>query len=196
MPCAVALLILIIHNVPDGVIKSQRNVHGSSRKAWSEDIMWIDKYIMMFGGVIQHISVSKDRAGEVVEGYTSTCGIVPALIRGNPLSCTDMVCASRTFLRIKKDSAELPPSAYAGIYTLGSCGTLTITATGDTTIAWSSDVDVTCIFIKGGPGGNSYGYDPPSRSDGGLSTPLDTLDGKPRLISYINICYTLPASVL
>jgi hypothetical protein len=151
--------------------------------------------IMMPASIILLSDVSITGTLGLAEGYTSTRGIVPVLIRGDPLKCTDMVCASRTFLRIDKDGDESSISDYAGTYPLGSSATLTIIATDDTTIAWTSDVDINCIFMKGGPGGNSYGYDPPARSDSGLSTPLDTANGKPKGISHINICYTPPASV-
>jgi len=126
-------------------------------------------------------------------GYTSSRGIVPLLIKGNLLTCTDMICAQRTFLRIKKGRNELPASAYAGRYRLGKSGVLTITAPDDNTISWSSNVDITCIFLKGGPGGNSYSYDLPARSDAGLSSPLDEENGRPRGISHINICYSPPS---
>lgn len=134
------------------------------------------------------------RNADLAEGYISGRGIVPVLIKGNSLTCTDMICASPTFLTITREGDELPTSDYAGTYPLGNCGTLTIMARGDKTIAWRSDVDINCIFMKGGWGGNSYWYDPPSRSDSGLSTPLDTLNGKPSGIGHITICYTLPDS--
>ncbi len=140
--------------------------------------------------------ISKAGAGDLCEGYTSTRGIVPVLIRANPLTCTDMVCASPTFVRIEKGRGASSVSDYTGTYALGRSGTLTLTATDDATIAWTADVDINCIFMKGGPGGNSYWYDPPCRSDSGLSTPLDIVKGKPRALSHITICYTPPASDL
>lgn len=139
--------------------------------------------------------VSKSRDGGLAKGYTSTNGIIPVLIRGNRLTCTNMICASGTFLRIEKDGDASLASDYAGTYHLGSSGTFIIIATDDTTIAWKSDVDINCIFMKGDSGGDSYNYDPPAHSDSGLSTPLDTENGKPKGISHINICYTPPASV-
>ena len=140
--------------------------------------------------------ISKASAGELSEGYTSTKGIVPVLIRANPLTCTEMVCASPTFIKIEKGRDASSVSDYTGRYALGSSGTLTLIATDDSTIAWTSDVEINCIFMKGGPGGNSYWYDPPCRSDSGLSTPLDIVKGKPRAITHITICYTPRASAL
>jgi hypothetical protein len=149
---------------------------------------------MMPAWIILIACTSKSSAGGLAEGYTSTKGIVPVLIKGNPLKCTDMICASRTFLTIDNNGNESPPSSYTGTYPLGRSGTLTITAMNETTIAWTSDVDINCIFIVGGAGGNSYRYDPPSRSDSGLSTPLDMVNGKPNAIGNITICYAAPAS--
>ena len=195
MPCTAALLIFNIHDVPDCVIRILQEYSCNFTEAWYEDIMMTHGKIMMLAGIILSPAVSIASAVGLAEGYTSTKGIVPVLIWGNSLTCTDMVCASRTFLRIDKDGDESSASDYAGTYPLGSSGTLTIIATDDTTIAWTSDVDINCIFMKGGLGGNSYGYDPPARSDSGLSTPLDAVNGKPNGVNHINICYTPPGSV-
>lgn len=105
-----------------------------------------------------------------------------------------MICAQKTFLRLEKSGDDLPASAYAGTYALGELGALTIVARDEKTISWKSDVDINCIFLKGGPGGNSYSYDLPARSDAGLSTPLDGENGTPHRISHITICYTPPDS--
>ncbi len=149
---------------------------------------------MMPAWIILTACTSKSSAGRLVEGFTSTRGIVPLLIKGDPLICTDMICASRTFLTIDNHGTESPLSSYTGTYPLGRSGRITITAMNEMTISWTSDVDVYCIFIKGGAGGNSYRYDPPSRSDSGLSTPVDTGHGKPNAFGTITICYGAPAA--
>jgi hypothetical protein len=124
-------------------------------------------------------------AGDIKTGYTSVSGIVPVLIEGNPMTCSDMGCSDGIFFKIEKPEGV----SYSGTYDLGSGKTITITPTGEGTIAWTSNVDITCVFMKGGPGGDSYCYGPGVRSDSGLSTPLDTINNQPKGISHINICY-------
>jgi hypothetical protein len=129
--------------------------------------------------------VSVASAGDIKTGYTSVNGIVPVLIEGNPMTCSDMGCSDGIFFKIEKPEGV----SYSGTYNLGSGKTITITPTGEGTIAWTSNVDITCIFMKGGHGGDSYCYGPGVRSDSGLSTPINP-SGEPAGISHINICYT------
>ena len=129
--------------------------------------------------------VSVASAGDLNVGYTSDNGIVPILIEGNPMTCADMGCTSGTFFKI-----ELAEDAnYAGTYDLGNGNTITITNPTVGVIGWTSNVDINCVFMKGGAGGDSYCYGPGVRSDSGLSTPLDTVNDKPKGISHINLCY-------
>jgi hypothetical protein len=126
--------------------------------------------------------VSVVSAGGLGVGYTSGNGIVPLLIPGNPATCTDMGCTGGIVLKIE--------SGFSGTHDLGNGKTITITETGGNTIAWTSNEDINCIFMKGGNGGDSYCYNPPVRSDSGLSTPVDTTNNEPKGISHISICHT------
>lgn len=133
--------------------------------------------------------ISIASAGDITQGYTSANGIVPTLFESdNDIPCKDMGCAG-TFLKIESKTG------YSGTYPVGS-GTITITTTDGQTIAWTSqNVDIDCIYMKGGNGGEVYCYNPPVQGDSGLSTPVDTTNNKPKGISHINICYTSGSSV-
>lgn len=128
--------------------------------------------------------VSVVSAGDHLEvGSTSARDIVPVLIMGNPMTCSDMGCSDATFFKIESGTG------YSGTYNLGSGRTISITTTDEKTIAWTSNVDINCVFMKGANGGDSYCYNPPVRSDSGLSTPIGASGGF-QGISHINICFT------
>lgn len=72
-------------------------------------------------------------------------------------------------------------------------GTLTVTITNfsgaNSTFDWSSNIGVDAVFVKGGPGGNLYSYDPEETSDTSLTTPTNPNNGRPFGISHISFCY-------
>jgi hypothetical protein len=123
-------------------------------------------------------------------GNPSNGGIIPTLINFNAQSCSEMgTGCSGSFYKIDKENEIETPTLYSGTYDLGNGNTIKITATEGTTIAWESNAGINCIFMKGGDGGDVYCYDPPVRSDSGLTTGKNkqgTLVG----ISHIDICYT------
>lgn len=130
------------------------------------------------------VCVGGAAAGDITTGFTSEAGIEPVLREGNPMSCADMGCVG-TFFTIES------ATGYSGTYDLGNGKTITITTSDDKTISWTSDANIHCIFLKGGPGGDAYSYcyQEDVTSDAGLSTPLDTKTGEPKDISHINICF-------
>ncbi len=81
-------------------------------------------------------------------------------------------------------------------------GTLTVTIEVDEdakTIDWSSNIGVDAVFVKGGPNGNLYTYDPPAEAtnDSGLHAPLN--DSSPEEgdfygLSHISFCYDVEGS--
>jgi hypothetical protein len=56
------------------------------------------------------------------------------------------------------------------------------------TFNWTSNIPVSAVFAKGGPGGNLYEYDPPVTSDTGLHAPA-TPSGKWADLSHVSFCY-------
>jgi hypothetical protein len=143
--------------------------------------------ILLLACIILAACVSVASADHI--GYTSAGGIVPVLFEDNHNTCEELGCPGTTY-DIDKTSG------YTGTYPLGSSGTITITS-DDKIIAWSSDVDINCIALKAGNGGDLYCYDPPARSDARLSTPLNTNGDvlQPRDISHITICYDTDTAV-
>lgn len=54
---------------------------------------------------------------------------------------------------------------------------------------WSSNIGVDAVFVKGGPGGNLYLYDPEETSDDGLHAPFNEDSGEFYAVSHISFCY-------
>jgi hypothetical protein len=74
-----------------------------------------------------------------------------------------------------------------------SDGTLTVTIdVKDTTAGqvfdFTSNIGVSAVFVKGGPNGNLYSYDPSTTSDTGLHAPAGS-SGKWSGLSHISFCY-------
>jgi hypothetical protein len=76
-----------------------------------------------------------------------------------------------------------------------SDGTLTVTIVVDEngpngpTFDWTSDIGVDAVFVKGGPDGNLYLYDPESTGDSGLHAPTNPANGKYYGLSHVSFCY-------
>jgi LPXTG-motif cell wall-anchored protein len=60
---------------------------------------------------------------------------------------------------------------------------------GGPTFNWSSNIGVDAVFVKGGPGGLLYSYDPPSTGDTGLHAPVNPANDKFFGLSHISFCY-------
>jgi hypothetical protein len=58
--------------------------------------------------------------------------------------------------------------------------------------SWSSDIPVSYVFVKGGPGGLLYQYDPATTGAASLFTPLNTNNGKNYGLSHITFYYGQP----
>ena len=109
--------------------------------------------VLAFLFLLACISVaSADPGNNIKVGYTSSeRSIVPVLIESNPMTCRDMGCSDGIFFKIEQPEGI----SYSGTYDLGSGKTITITTTDEKTIAWTSNVDINCVFMKGGPSGDS-----------------------------------------
>jgi hypothetical protein len=75
-----------------------------------------------------------------------------------------------------------------------SDGTLTVTLDVRDTAAgpvfdWTSNIGIDSIFVKGGPGGNLYVYDPEATGDSGLHAPLNPENNTFFGLSHISFCY-------
>ncbi|HEX6578875.1 MAG TPA: LPXTG cell wall anchor domain-containing protein [Jiangellaceae bacterium] len=73
-------------------------------------------------------------------------------------------------------------------------GTLSVTIDVRTTadgpvFDWTSNIGVDAVFVKGGPGGNLYVYDPEATADTGLHAPVNPNNDKFYGLSHISFCY-------
>ena len=54
---------------------------------------------------------------------------------------------------------------------------------------WTSNIGVDAVFVKGGPGGLLYVYDPESTGDTGLHAPVNPENDKFYGLSHLSFCY-------
>jgi len=78
-----------------------------------------------------------------------------------------------------------------GTYTDGTLS-VTISNFDGKTLDWSSNIGVSSVFVKGGPTGNLYSYDPAETSDTGLHPPVNPDNGQYYGFSHVSFCYVAP----
>jgi hypothetical protein len=108
--------------------------------------------------------------------------VEPETIRGNP-TCSGLISDGIIELKVE-------PVA-DGTF---SDGTLTVTIdvrdTADGPVFdWTSNIGVDAVFVKGGPNGNLYVYDPEATADTGLHAPVNPNNDKFYGLSHISFCY-------
>ncbi|MGH9236087.1 MAG: LPXTG cell wall anchor domain-containing protein [Acidimicrobiales bacterium] len=106
---------------------------------------------------------------------------------GDNATCGDLAPEGATWIELKVDPVE------DGTFTDGTL-TVTIDVTdtdGGPVFSWTSNVGVDAVFVKGGPGGLLYIYDPPAESTGdtGLHAPVNPSNGKFYGLSHVSFCY-------
>jgi hypothetical protein len=62
-------------------------------------------------------------------------------------------------------------------------------------VDWTSNFPIQYVFVKGGPNGNLYTYNPPVTSDTGLHSPVNPENGKYYGLSHISFCYSADATI-
>ena len=68
--------------------------------------------------------------------------------------------------------------------------TIDVTETDDGPVFdWTSNIGVDAVFVKGGPGGLLYVYDPEATGDTGLHAPVNPKNGKFFGLSHVSFCY-------
>jgi hypothetical protein len=83
--------------------------------------------------------------------------VPPTFVEGNP-TCGQLVAGT---IELKVE----PPTA--GVFTDGTL-TVTISQYTGTSFDFTANIGVDAVFVKAGPGGNLYRYDPEVTSDPGL----------------------------
>jgi LPXTG-motif cell wall-anchored protein len=109
----------------------------------------------------------------------------PIVFPDNP-TCADLAPPGVTWTELKYEPVQDGQD---------SDGTLTVTVdvvpnedTGPT-FNWASNIGVDAVFVKGGPNGNLYLYDPESIGDTGLHAPTNAQNGKFFGLSHVSFCY-------
>jgi LPXTG-motif cell wall-anchored protein len=120
-------------------------------------------------------------SGAQTDATTST-----SLVEGNP-TCGDLAPEGASWTEFKVEPVE------SGTFTDGTLSvTITVTDTDDGPVFdWTSNIGVDAVFVKGGPGGLLYVYDPPAESTGdtGLHAPVNPNNDKFFGLSHVSFCY-------
>src|SRR3990172_8763304 len=116
-------------------------------------------------------------------------GVEPVVVPDNP-RCSELPNANPGWVWFKIDEQDINDGSY-GDGTLQVSIDVHTSGGEETSFDWTSNIGVDAVFVKGGPNGNLYRYDPPSESTGddGLTPPINPNTGKPYGISHIDFCY-------
>jgi LPXTG-motif cell wall-anchored protein len=116
-----------------------------------------------------------------VEATSST-----SLVEDNP-TCGDLAPPGASWTELKVEPVE------DGTFTDGTLTvTIDVTDTADGQVfSWTSNIGVDAVFVKGGPGGLLYTYDPPAESTGdtGLHAPVNPNNNMFFGLSHVSFCY-------
>ena len=117
-------------------------------------------------------------------GAPSGNGVVPIYEEGNP-TCADFGYGTVEFKL---------PGITTGTYTSSDGVVVDLTVSG-TSINWSANIGMDAVFVKGGPAGNLYVYNPEAISDTALHPPVNpngsTDADRYYGISHISFCYDI-----
>ena len=118
---------------------------------------------------------------------TGQASTTPTVEVDENATCAELAPEGATWIELKVEPVE------DGTF---SDGTLTVTIdvrdTDDGPVFdWTSNIGVDAVFVKGGPGGLLYVYDPPAESTGdtGLHAPVNPNNGKFFGLSHVSFCY-------
>jgi LPXTG-motif cell wall-anchored protein len=114
----------------------------------------------------------------------SATHVTPVQFSDNP-TCADLAPEGVTWTELKVEPVA------DGTF---SDGTLTVTVDVQDTangpvFDWTSNIGVDAVFVKGGPGGNLYLYDPEATADTDLHAPVNPKNDKFYGLSHISFCY-------
>ncbi|MBS3798764.1 hypothetical protein [Pseudoalteromonas sp. BDTF-M6] len=121
-------------------------------------------------------------------GPASDNGVQPVYFPDNP-TCADLMSDIPGLLEYRINEVG------DGTFEAGDGASVDIETFSNKTFDWeSSGMVVHSIFVKGGPGGNLYEYNPESGSittaDGNLHAPENPKNGNYYGLSHISFCYT------
>jgi LPXTG-motif cell wall-anchored protein len=137
----------------------------------------------MVAGAVILVAAPLGNAGATAQQATPSTSEV-----GNNATCGQLAPEGANWTELKVDPVE------DGTFTDGTL-TVTIEVTGFTdddepqVFDWTSNIGVDAVFVKGGPGGLLYVYDPESTGDTGLHAPVNPNNGKFFGLSHVSFCY-------
>jgi LPXTG-motif cell wall-anchored protein len=138
---------------------------------------------MVAGGVIL-LGALPGNAGatdDAIEATSST-----SLVEDNA-TCRELAPEGASWTEFKVEPVDDGTSS-DGTLTV----TIAVTETDDGPVFdWTSNIGVDAVFVKGGPGGLLYVYDPPAESTGdtGLHAPVNPQNDKFFGLSHLSFCY-------
>jgi LPXTG-motif cell wall-anchored protein len=109
----------------------------------------------------------------------------PTSLVGENATCSDLAPEGATWFELKVEPVK------DGTFTDGTLTvTIDVTETEDGPVFdWTSNIGVDAVFVKGGPGGLLYVYDPESTGDTGLHAPVNPSNDKFFGLSHVSFCY-------
>ena len=112
-----------------------------------------------------------------------------SVVTGNP-TCGDLEPEGAEWTEFKIEGGE-SGEVEGGEYTDGTLTvTIVVRETDDGPVFdWESNIGVDAVFVKGGPGGLLYVYDPESMGDTGLHAPVNPANDKFYGLSHLSFCY-------
>ena len=137
----------------------------------------------MVAGAVILVAAPLGNAGATAQQATPSTSEV-----GNNATCGQLAPEGANWTELKVDPVE------DGTFTDGTL-TVTIEVTGFTdddepqVFDWTSNIGVDAVFVKGGPGGLLYVYDPESTGDTGLHAPVNPNNDKFFGLSHVSFCY-------
>jgi LPXTG-motif cell wall-anchored protein len=136
----------------------------------------------MAAGAVILVGVPLGSAGATPQQSTPSTSVVE-----DNQTCADLAPAGATWTEVKVDPVE---DGTFGDGTLEVTIDVTETDDGDALVFnWTSNIGVDAVFVKGGPGGLLYIYDPESTGDTGLHAPVNPNNDKFFGISHVSFCY-------
>jgi LPXTG-motif cell wall-anchored protein len=136
----------------------------------------------MAAGAVILVGAPLGNAGATPQQATPSTSVVE-----DNQTCADLAPAGATWTEVKIEPVE---DGTFGDGTLEVTIEITETDDGDALVFnWTSNIGVDAVFVKGGPGGLLYVYDPESTGDTGLHAPVNPNNDKFFGISHISFCY-------
>jgi LPXTG-motif cell wall-anchored protein len=136
----------------------------------------------MVAGLVILVAAPTGNVGAAAQQATPSTSVV----EGNP-TCGDLAPAGASWIELKVEPV-VDGTFSDGMLTV----TIDVSDTPDGPVFdWTSNIGVDAVFVKGGPNGTLYLYDPPAESTGdtGLHAPVNPNNDKFFGLSHVSFCY-------